>query len=172
MENIPKSQTGVSGRVIFRLLLLVVVSAWLGGCAPKRVVIAPSSPPVAAVKPSISDVLRAQYEEWKGVPHRIGGTDKRGVDCSGLVLSVFRDAFRLELPRTSVEQSRVGRPVLNGDLRPGDLVFFYDKGGDHIGIMVEKRVFLHASATIGVTLSELDQYWLPRLKRVQRLLPS
>lgn len=83
---------------------------------------------------------------------------------------VFRESFGLDLPRTSREQSLLGRKVEIWDMRPGDLVYFEDKGGDHIGVIVENRTFLHASSTLGVMLSELDAYWWPRLRRVQRVL--
>lgn len=145
------------------------------GCAPK-VVIRPAPSPVPqtpqeAPPPSVSDVLLASYEAWKGVPHRIGGTDRRGVDCSGLMQIVFREAFDLELPRTSRAQSLMGQSVRPGEMQPGDLVYFLDKGGDHIGVVVGRGRFLHASSTIGVTVSEFDAYWWPRLRRVQRVLP-
>ncbi|WP_169725571.1 NlpC/P60 family protein [Desulfomicrobium escambiense] len=119
----------------------------------------------------MTETLLARYEAWKGVPHRIGGTDHRGVDCSGLMQIVFREAFDMELPRTSREQSRLGQNVPPADMRPGDLVYFIDKRGDHIGVVVERGRFLHASATVGVTVSQFDAYWWPRLKRVQRVLP-
>ena len=113
----------------------------------------------------------ARYAEWQGVPHRIGGQDRHGIDCSGLMQAVFREAFGLELPRTSREQSLVGERVRPSEMRPGDLVYFLDKGGDHIGVIVETGRFMHASSTVGVTVSRLDTYWLPRLRRVQRVLP-
>lgn len=172
MAHVQKNRMSRFDWRVSRLFALCVLPAllWLGGCAPKQVIVAPSveAKPVS----SVSGMLRMQYEAWKGVPHRLGGADKRGVDCSGLVWSVFRNAFHITLPRTSAEQSRVGRSVSRTDIRPGDLVYFYDKGGDHIGVMVENRTFMHSSATLGVMLSELDDYWLPRLKRVQRALPS
>lgn len=171
MTDVRLSRMALSLRV-FPLFAFMFVLAALGlsGCA-KSVVVAPPPPALAPPEGSVSALLRTYYKAWRGVPHRIGGTDKRGVDCSGLVLSVFRDAFRVELPRTSAEQSRVGRSVPLGEVRPGDLVYFSDKGGDHIGLIVENRVFLHSSSTLGVMLSELDGYWLPRLKRIQRVLP-
>jgi cell wall-associated NlpC family hydrolase len=143
-----------------------------GGCAPKTViqpvVIPPSQHTVRDA--SVSEILLSQFEAWKGVRHRIGGTDRQGVDCSGLVQAIFREAFQVKLPRTSREQSRVGQRVEVKEMRPGDLVYFLDKGGDHIGVLVAQRTFLHASASRGVTLSTLDAYWWPRLKRVQRVL--
>ena len=156
-------------------LVLAACALFLSvGCASKTVIQSiPSAPPVQQPvrQPAVKETLLASYEAWKGVPHRIGGTDRRGVDCSGLMQAVFREAFALELPRTSREQSRLGQNVPPADMRPGDLVYFIDKRGDHIGVVVERGRFLHASSPVGVTVSEFDAYWWPRLKRVQRVLP-
>ncbi|ACU88554.1 NLP/P60 protein [Desulfomicrobium baculatum DSM 4028] len=153
--------------------LVFVCLLFLGvGCAPKTViqpVVVPPSPHTVR-DASVSEILLSQFEAWKGVRHRIGGTDRQGVDCSGLVQAIFREAFQVTLPRTSRDQSRMGQRVEVKEMRPGDLVYFLDKGGDHIGVLVAQRTFLHASASRGVTLSTLDAYWWPRLKRVQRVL--
>ena len=155
-------------------LLLAILLVLAAGCAPKTVIQSspvPSSPVPPAPSPTITDVLMGRFEAWKGVPHRIGGTDRRGIDCSGLMQAVFREAFSVELPRTSRDQSRVGRQVGAGEMRPGDLVFFRDKGSDHIGVLVREGSFLHVSSTLGVTVSDLDAYWRPRLRDVRRVLP-
>lgn len=153
--------------VIFACLLFIGV-----GCAPKTVIQAPVAPmPQAAPQePTVSEILLSHYQAWKGVRHRTGGTDRQGVDCSGLVQAVFREAFRMDLPRTSREQIQMGRMVAAREMRPGDLVYFTDKGGDHIGVVVTGRTFMHASTSRGVILSTLDGYWWPRLRRVQRVL--
>ena len=160
----------------FRLsgLLLAAFLLLAAGCAQKTVIQSspvPASPAPSAPSPTITEVLLARFEAWKGVPHRFGGTDRRGIDCSGLMQAVFREAFDMDLPRTSRDQSRMGRQVAVGDMRPGDLVFFRDKGGDHIGVLVHEGRFLHVSSTLGVTVSELDAYWRPRLRDVRRVLP-
>lgn len=154
-------------------LLAFACLLFLGaGCAPKVVIQSPATPPPqsASIVPSVSEILLSHFQAWKGVRHRVGGTDRQGVDCSGLVQVVFRDAFQVDLPRTSRAQSRAGQPVDSRDLRPGDLLYFLDKRGDHIGVVVSDRTFMHASASQGVILSTLDGYWWPRLKRVQRVL--
>lgn len=120
--------------------------------------------------PSIKDIVLAQYEDWQGVRYRSGGTDYRGVDCSGLVQAIFRDAFEVELPRTSREQARLGEAVSQSDIQPGDLLYFIDRGRNHVGVAVNGHEFLHASRKKGVTLSKFDKYWKPRLKRVRRIL--
>jgi cell wall-associated NlpC family hydrolase len=57
--------------------------------------------------------------------------------------------------------SHLGKKVSQNNLKPGDLVFF--KTGlfsRHVGIYLDKRKFLHASTSVGVTISSLDnQYW-------------
>lgn len=121
--------------------------------------------------PSISDIVLAQYDDWRGVRYRSGGEDFNGVDCSGLVRAIFRDAFQIELPRTSEEQSRMGEAVPRGQIRPGDLVYFVDRGRDHVGVVVNDGQFLHASSKKGVIVSKLDGYWQKRLLRVRRVLP-
>lgn len=158
----------------FLVILLVHVLLLGVGCAPKVVIQSPEPPPPADTGPvsSVSGILMAEYQAWKGVPHRVGGTDRRGVDCSGLVQAVFRDGFQLELPRKSIDQSHLGQPVDRSAMLPGDLLFFLDKGGDHIGVLVMGRQFLHSSTSQGVVISELDNYWNPRLLRVRRILPK
>ena len=120
--------------------------------------------------PSISDVVLAQYEDWQGVRYRAGGTDYRGVDCSGLVQAIFRDAFEVDLPRSSSEQARLGESVPKCDIRPGDLLYFIDRGRKHVGVAVNDRQFIHASRRKGVIISKFEGYWSKRLIRVRRIL--
>ncbi len=120
--------------------------------------------------PSIKDVVLAQYEDWRGVRYRPGGSDYRGVDCSGLVQAIFRDAFEKELPRTSGEQKRLGEAVPRGEIQPGDLVYFIDRGREHVGVAVNGNQFVHASRKKGVILSSFDRYWSKRLRHIRRIL--
>jgi cell wall-associated NlpC family hydrolase len=120
--------------------------------------------------PSIGDVVLAQYEDWRGVRYRSGGSDYRGVDCSGLVQAIYRDAFEVDLPRVSSEQARLGEAVPKGDIRPGDLLYFIDRGRKHVGVAIDDRQFVHASRRKGVTISKFEGYWSKRLIRVRRIL--
>ena len=111
-----------------------------------------------------SPVRRALLEEhasWAGTPYRLGGDDRYGVDCSALVQNIFRNSFRLSLPRTTTGQVNQGRPVKKAQLHAGDLVFFRPPGPyKHVGIYVGDGYFLHASTSQGVKLSRLDnRYW-------------
>ena len=85
------------------------------------------------------DDVVSKAKEMLGLPYVWGGTDpERGVDCSGLVKSVY-SSFGIELPRLSADQARAGRPVASmNDVRPGDLIAWdnssRNNGADHIAI--------------------------------------
>jgi cell wall-associated NlpC family hydrolase len=109
----------------------------------------------------IRTILYNQYEEWKGTPHKTGGMSKQGVDCSGLVFLTYKYQFGVELPRTTKKQADIGKVVGRDDLSAGDLLFF--KTGiwnRHVGIFIERNMFLHSSTSRGVIISSLDDdYW-------------
>nr|WP_010131179.1 NlpC/P60 family protein [Microbulbifer agarilyticus] len=125
--------------------------------------------------PSPSELIKAslydQHREWKGIPYRLGGMSKRGIDCSALVYLIYRDHMGVELPRTTQYQATAGAPIKRTQLRPGDLVFFRTgRRGRHVGIYLEDGKFLHASVSRGVTISQLtDHYWKSRYWRARRL---
>lgn len=115
--------------------------------------------------------LYEQYREWKGVPYRDGGESRNGVDCSGFIQLTFREQFAVQLPRDTGSQAQLGRSVSSRQLRPGDLVFFnIDKQTRHVGVVVEKNKFLHASTSKGVMISDLNQpYWQRSYWQARRL---
>jgi len=86
-------------------------------------------------------------KQYIGVPYRWGGESPRtGFDCSGLTMVVYR-LNGLDLPRSSGQQWRAGRPIKRGQLAKGDLVFFATSGGSrvsHVGIYAGDSKFLHA----------------------------
>ena len=110
---------------------------------------------------ALEKALYDHYQQWKGVRYRMGGMSKNGVDCSGFVYRTFRDKLGQNLPRTTRMQSRQGYQIKKNDLRTGDLVFFRPDGNKrHVGIYLEDGLFMHASTSIGVTISRLDnRYW-------------
>jgi len=88
-------------------------------------------------------------ENFRGIPYRWGGASSKGFDCSGLSMTVYQ-LNGLNLPRTSREQWRVGKPVLRRQLSKGDLVFFATSGWNkvsHVGIYKGNNKFIHASGT-------------------------
>ncbi len=108
---------------------------------------------------------------WRGVPHRYGGLDGEGIDCSGLVYRTYKDLYGLDLPRSTRYQSRYGHRVSPDALRVGDLVFF--KTGfrqRHVGIYVGDSSFIHSSLSEGVTRTSLNNpYWAKRFWKAKRV---
>ncbi|HET8866582.1 MAG TPA: NlpC/P60 family protein [Gracilimonas sp.] len=107
------------------------------------------------------EFLKLAYNDWKGIPYVWGGSGYNGIDCSAFMQVVFEDYFFVKIPRTTQEQLTHGRTVRKSNLETGDLVFF--KTGRrtyHVGVMVNRDEFLHASTSEGVKISTLDHpFW-------------
>jgi probable lipoprotein NlpC len=97
---------------------------------------------------------------YLGTPYRYAGAGRSGVDCSGLVHTVYDQVTGVQLPRTVDGLTRAGAEV-DGPLAPGDLVFFDTTGGpSHVGIVVEGKQFIHAASAgprTGVIISSLEE---------------
>ncbi len=109
-----------------------------------------------------------------GVQYRLGGNSpETGLDCSGLVRHVFREALGLVLPRRSEEISRTGQAIAANELKPGDLVFFNTvrRAFSHVGIYIGNNQFVHAPSRGGqVRVENIDkQYWQTRFNGGRRL---
>jgi cell wall-associated NlpC family hydrolase len=111
-----------------------------------------------SLRDSMVAIARAQV----GKRYRTGGTSpERGFDCSGLVKYVLA-ALKVEVPRSSREQSRIGAAVTRDttELRPGDLLMFGKPraGVSHVGIYVGNGRYIHASSVAGrVIESPIDR---------------
>lgn len=106
-----------------------------------------------------SQALLREASRWLGTPYKYGGVDKAGVDCSGLVMNVYRSALSIKMPRNSKAQSDYCTPVQKNDLTPGDLLFFATSGGDkvsHVGIFIGDNRMIHSSTSRGVIVSDID----------------
>ena len=102
--------------------------------------------------------------QWLGVKHRLGGDTKKGVDCSGFALNIYRDVYGIKLERSSASILRKNCGVINrNNLREGDLVFFKTSGSGnsktptHVGIYLKNGKFIHASTSKGVIVSSLSE---------------
>lgn len=111
------------------------------------------------------------YSDWAGTKYRLGGTSKKGIDCSGFVQKALKEKFDLQVPRSARDQAQVGQNIKKDDLQMGDLVFFKTGRSNHVGIYIENGKFMHASTSIGVTISKLDnQYFAKNYWKAQRVL--
>ena len=113
-----------------------------------------------------------------GSPYRLGGTSpESGLDCSGFVGHVFREAAGVTLPRDSRAISEAAEPLPREELQPGDLVFFntLNRPFSHVGIYLGDDRFVHASSsrTGSVMVSRLnDRYWRERFDGARRVLAA
>lgn len=125
----------------------------------------PPSGPVAD-----AGALRTAAEDWVGVPYRMGGEDRTGIDCSGLTRQLLEDHH---LPRRAQDMRKVGRRVSRNQLQAGDLLFFDSARRDglkgHVGVALGPDDFVHATTSRGVVIQRLDNpYWAPRLLEARR----
>ena len=172
-----------------RLLILVLLSLiFLSGCSTKatpyikhKEILKPNTNFSQTENPSyklqnknaITKALYTQYKKWDGSPYCYGGTSKNGIDCSSLVQNIYYDAFAIKIPRTTIEQAKIGYRVPRNKTKEGDLLLF--KTGystRHSGIYLESGNFINTSTKHGVTISNLNNpYWRSKYWQTRRVLP-
>lgn len=99
-------------------------------------------------------------DQYLGTPYSYGGSSPGGFDCSGFAKYILAQ-FQVDLPRTAASQYGYGVAVAQGDLLPGDLIFFDCSGSsgiDHVGIYSGNGSFIHSSSphSGGVIYSSLS----------------
>ena len=109
-----------------------------------------------------------------GAHYKYGGNSpETGIDCSGLVRYVFKEAWGATLPRTSLELSRAGEEVSRDELQPGDLVFYNTmrRSYSHVGIYLGDNKFIHApSSGKKVRIDNMElAYWKKRFNGARRI---
>jgi murein DD-endopeptidase / murein LD-carboxypeptidase len=112
-----------------------------------------------------ADDIIGVARKYLNVPHCMGGTTSRCMDCSGLLFTSFAQ-FGIQIPRSSEEQARYGHIIPNLDqLKRGDLVFFIgtyktNRFITHSGLYLGNNEFIHASTSRGVTITSIyDPWW-------------
>ncbi|MGR8008830.1 NlpC/P60 family protein [Streptomyces hypolithicus] len=93
-----------------------------------------------------------------GKPYVWGAAGPSSYDCSGLTQGAWK-AAGVSLPRTTWDQVKVGSRVPTDDLKPGDLVFFYDDIS-HVGIYIGGGKMIHAPKP-GANVREESIYYMP-----------
>ncbi|MGW7639359.1 NlpC/P60 family protein [Streptomyces decoyicus] len=93
-----------------------------------------------------------------GKPYVWGATGPSSYDCSGLTQAAWK-AAGVDLPRTTWDQVKVGQRIATKDLKPGDLVFFYDDIS-HVGMYIGGGKMIHAPHP-GANVREESIYYMP-----------
>jgi cell wall-associated NlpC family hydrolase len=164
---------------IIRLFLILIISAYLGGCAgvarsPDDREASTPPPHLTPISAELGREVVLQAMGTLGVRYALGGdSPDSGFDCSGLVAYSFFRAAQQQLPRTTADLSHTGLWIDARDLRAGDLVFFntLQRPHSHVGIYVGGQRFIHAPTTGGVVRIDSMQggYWLRRFDGARRV---
>lgn len=114
---------------------------------------------------------------WLGTPYAYAKSEKgKGTDCSGMVMKVYETVMGCKLPRNSAHQAEFCEVLSEKEVELGDLVFFATgKDEDrisHVGIMIDKVNFVHASASKGVVVSKVNSPYYIRTFKMYGRIPN
>lgn len=146
--------------------LAVIIMAACYGCSSHKTTVQPHPVVtrhvnISAASAPHSRMLLTEAEKWLGTPYKYGGTTRgEGVDCSGLVMSLYSDALSIKLPRNSAAQAEFCNAVERDQLEVGDLIFFAPRSTgrvNHVGMYIGNGDMIHASGSRGVMISSLNE---------------
>lgn len=110
----------------------------------------------------VSDVrvdLVEYAKQFLGNPYVWGGTSlTKGADCSGFVLSVFKN-YGISLSHSSRAQANEGTKISMDEAKPGDLIFYGNGSGtiNHVAIYIGGGQVIHASSPrTGIKISKYN----------------
>ncbi len=119
---------------------------------------------------SFTKHLLSTVTPYIGDNYRFGGLTRKGFDCSGFVMNIFKK-YNYNLPHGSYNQVKHGQQIKKSQLKPGDLVFFDIRGKgriSHVGIYIGNGEFIHASTRKGVVIDPLSDKYYQRTYRTAR----
>lgn len=105
-------------------------------------------PPGNAPKTSSGNAIADSAQKYLGTPYVWGGEsmEEGGMDCSGFVHNVLKDAG-YDIGRTTAQGYRnYGTKVSREDIQPGDLIFYGNNGNaSHIGVYLGNGQIIHST---------------------------
>ena len=146
-------------KIYFSLLVILVL---LSACSSTQDIYSVKSSSNVKINNVVDFALKHE-----GVKYRYGGTTNKGMDCSGLVTTSFKEA-NIILPRSSRDMAKDGREISLENVKKGDLFFFAARNRkkviDHVGLVTENKNgkirFIHSTTQRGVIISSFsEEYW-------------
>ena len=155
-----------------RFVLSVLSIAVLAACsapAPRSGSSATITQPSVAPQPARGSEVVLYALGLIDTGYRFGGKNpEAGLDCSGMVSYIYREALGMQLAGSAADLARRARNIERQSLRPGDLVFFNtrNRAYSHVGVYIGEERFVHAPATNGkVRIDRLtDRYYAQRFE--------
>lgn len=113
---------------------------------------------VGELSSSRQQVLK-DTSSYAGTRYQLGGTTARGIDCSGLVMSVYNKAgFDISQHSAGWQGRNIpGVRTAVNNLQPGDIVAWKD--GSHIAIYAGNGMIWDAASRTGTSMRQL---WAPQ----------
>lgn len=90
-----------------------------------------------------------------GRPYLWGAVGPGSFDCSGLMQTAYK-VGKVSLPRVSYQQATVGQVVARHEVRPGDMIFYFNPV-HHVAMAIDGNRAVHApSAGQNVKIAPID----------------
>lgn len=126
--------------------------------------VAESAVAVAMQEKAAGEKIVEFASQFIGNPYRYGGSSlTSGTDCSGFVMSVYRN-FGISLPHSSAALRSVGTPVGSlQEAQPGDIICY----SGHVGIYIGDGKLLSALGTrYGITINSATYKRILAIRRL------
>ena len=105
--------------------------------------------------------LSTFINEWMGVRYRLGGSTKKGIDCSQFTKKLYSEVYGIKLGNNCQQQWNQTKRITKDSLMVGDILFFRSKlspSGWHCGLYLGNGNFVHAANRAeGVKISNLSE---------------
>ncbi len=105
--------------------------------------------------------LSTFINEWMGIRYRLGGSTKKGIDCSQFTKKLYGEVYGVKLGNNCQQQWNQTKRVERDSLMVGDILFFRSKlspSGWHCGLYLGDGNFVHAANRAeGVKISSLSE---------------
>lgn len=172
MQYVTRAINLIAGRLlVFTIVILSVLV--IQSCATKRVIDTPRTKEKKHQK-TVSKTYKSEDKRHKiissadsylGTKYRYGGRDRQGLDCSGLVSTVFFEN-KIDIRGNSRTLSQLGKPKTINNAMIGDLVFF-KKGNrvNHVALIASinqnELWVIHSTSSRGVIRENIfaSTYW-------------
>lgn len=106
---------------------------------------------VQDIHPFNIEQLVSYSKMFMNVPYLWGGKTIFGIDCSGLIQTLF-SLFSVYLPRDAWQQAAVLQDITWEQRNTGDLIFFQKTVGkiSHVALLMNKDFVIHASGRVRI----------------------